>query len=259
MVHTRNGSSYSVQPDGCGQGRGKTKSRSAKSSSRKTHVEDAGVDPHSPRSVPTNLYVRYETGLIHANMFRAEPLSRGSNRNLSMPVQKLVQSSQRRGVGNMPKPLSGGHEILLTHKELSGSGEDHRMLGRLAPIFLQRQSQKDEELVEEQNSFIHRPEGGTGNESSFGDRRPGGIYQLQTSSRSVQRQAERTSEEAERSQEPSRQGQRQSQLAQTYPQGYRIPKLEPSAVDNVFNMDRTPMEFTAKEQKRMNRTFPQKE
>ncbi|MBW0547010.1 hypothetical protein O181_086725 [Austropuccinia psidii MF-1] len=41
-----------------------------------------------------------------------------------------------------------------------------------------------------------------------------------------------------------------------YPQGYRIPKLEPSAVDSVFNMARTLMELTAKEQERMNRTLP---
>ncbi|MBW0593048.1 hypothetical protein O181_132763 [Austropuccinia psidii MF-1] len=33
-----------------------------------------------------------------------------------------------------------------------------------------------------------------------------------------------------------------------YPQGYRIPKLEPSAVESVFNMARTLMKFTAKEQ-----------
>ncbi|MBW0510334.1 hypothetical protein O181_050049 [Austropuccinia psidii MF-1] len=45
----------------------------------------------------------------------------------------------------------------------------------------------------------------------------------------------------------------------TYPQGYRIPKMEPSAMDSVFNMARTLMEFTAKEKKRMNRTFPCKE
>ncbi|MBW0531463.1 hypothetical protein O181_071178 [Austropuccinia psidii MF-1] len=32
-----------------------------------------------------------------------------------------------------------------------------------------------------------------------------------------------------------------------YPQGYRIPKFEPSAVDSVFNMARTLMKFTAKE------------
>ncbi|MBW0501487.1 hypothetical protein O181_041202 [Austropuccinia psidii MF-1] len=40
-----------------------------------------------------------------------------------------------------------------------------------------------------------------------------------------------------------------------YPKGYRIPKLEPSARDSVFNMTRTLMEFTAKEKERMDRTF----
>ncbi|MBW0515453.1 hypothetical protein O181_055168 [Austropuccinia psidii MF-1] len=40
-----------------------------------------------------------------------------------------------------------------------------------------------------------------------------------------------------------------------YPQGYTIPKLEPSALDSVFNMARTLMEFKAKEQEKMNRSF----
>ncbi|MBW0478911.1 hypothetical protein O181_018626 [Austropuccinia psidii MF-1] len=43
-----------------------------------------------------------------------------------------------------------------------------------------------------------------------------------------------------------------------YPQAYRITKLKPSAVDSVFNMAKTLMEFTAKDQERMNRTFPRK-
>ncbi|MBW0585241.1 hypothetical protein O181_124956 [Austropuccinia psidii MF-1] len=43
-----------------------------------------------------------------------------------------------------------------------------------------------------------------------------------------------------------------------YPQGYSIPKLEPSAMDSVFNMGRTLMELTAKEQEMMKRTFPRK-
>ncbi|MBW0586110.1 hypothetical protein O181_125825 [Austropuccinia psidii MF-1] len=43
-----------------------------------------------------------------------------------------------------------------------------------------------------------------------------------------------------------------------YPQGYRIPKLEASSVDSVFNMAKALMEFTAKEQEKMNRTFPHK-
>ncbi|MBW0559505.1 hypothetical protein O181_099220 [Austropuccinia psidii MF-1] len=43
-----------------------------------------------------------------------------------------------------------------------------------------------------------------------------------------------------------------------YPQGYRIPKLEPSALDSFFNMARPLMEFTAKEKERMNTNFPHK-
>ncbi|MBW0541618.1 hypothetical protein O181_081333 [Austropuccinia psidii MF-1] len=40
-----------------------------------------------------------------------------------------------------------------------------------------------------------------------------------------------------------------------YPQGYRIPKLEPSAMDSVSNMARTLMELTDKEKEILNRTF----
>ncbi|MBW0544402.1 hypothetical protein O181_084117 [Austropuccinia psidii MF-1] len=83
----------------------------------------------------------------------------------------------------MPKPLAGGHELLLTHQELSGSGEDHRAHRRVELIVLKRQGQKDKELVEEPKSFICRPEEGILNDPSFG-RRPSSIYQLQTSSRS---------------------------------------------------------------------------
>ncbi|MBW0478505.1 hypothetical protein O181_018220 [Austropuccinia psidii MF-1] len=125
----------------------------------------------------------------------------------------------------MPKPLAGGHELLLTHQELSGSGEDHRTLGRMEPIVIQRKVQKYKELVEKSKSFIHRPEEGTGNDSRFGERSPSGVYRLQTSSRSVQRKAQRTSEESERSQEPSRKGKRQSQLSQTLPTGVQDPQI----------------------------------
>ncbi|MBW0535635.1 hypothetical protein O181_075350 [Austropuccinia psidii MF-1] len=167
-------------------------------------------------SVPTSFDVNSDPELIEDNILRAEPLPSGSHRNISVPIQKLVQSSKIRGVGNMPKPLAGGHELLLTHQELSGSGEDHRTLGRVEPTVFQRQSQNDEELVEEPKSFICRPEEGIGNDPSFG-RRPSGVYQLQTRSRSIQKEAQRTSEEEERSQEPSGQGQRKRKLAQTLP------------------------------------------
>ncbi|MBW0568366.1 hypothetical protein O181_108081 [Austropuccinia psidii MF-1] len=125
----------------------------------------------------------------------------------------------------MPKPLAGGHELLLTHQELSGSGEDHRAVRRVEPSILQGQSQKDKELVEEPKSFIHRPEERVRNDSKLGDRGTSGLYQLQTSSRSVQGQAQGTSEEKEGSQKPLRKGQRQSKLAQTLPTRVQDPQI----------------------------------
>ncbi|MBW0589497.1 hypothetical protein O181_129212 [Austropuccinia psidii MF-1] len=41
-----------------------------------------------------------------------------------------------------------------------------------------------------------------------------------------------------------------------YPQKYRIPKKEKTAMDNVFNMARTLMESKKKEGKRLNQAFP---
>ncbi|MBW0583100.1 hypothetical protein O181_122815 [Austropuccinia psidii MF-1] len=200
-MHTKNGSNYSVQPDGCGQGRGNIKSRSGKHSSIKICLEDSRVSLNSPRYVHTNFDLKSEPELIQGNISRSGPFPRGRHQNISVLVQKMIQRSQGRGVGNIPKPLAGGYELLLTHQELSGSGEDHRNLRRMDPIVLQRNGKKDEELVEEPKYFIHIPEEGVGNDPSFGERRPSGVYKLQTSSKNVQRQAQRTSEETERSQE----------------------------------------------------------
>ncbi|MBW0590546.1 hypothetical protein O181_130261 [Austropuccinia psidii MF-1] len=54
-------------------------------------------------------------------------------------------------------------------------------------------------------------------------------------------------------------GKAKANWLRAYPQGYRIPKLEPSAVESIFNMARSLMEFPAKKQERMNRTFPRKQ
>ncbi|MBW0512933.1 hypothetical protein O181_052648 [Austropuccinia psidii MF-1] len=78
----------------------------------------------------------------------------------------------------MPKTLPGGYELLITHQELYGFGEEHRTLRRMKSIIFQRQGQKDKELVEETKSFIHKPEERAGNDPSFGERRPSSINQL---------------------------------------------------------------------------------
>ncbi|MBW0558134.1 hypothetical protein O181_097849 [Austropuccinia psidii MF-1] len=44
----------------------------------------------------------------------------------------------------------------------------------------------------------------------------------------------------------------------SYPQNYRIPKKEKTAMDNVFNMERTVIKFKNKEEKGLNQSFPKK-
>ncbi|MBW0477748.1 hypothetical protein O181_017463 [Austropuccinia psidii MF-1] len=142
MVHTRSGSNYSVQPDGSGKGRGKTRIRPGRPSSRKKHLEVARVCPSSPRSVTTTFYINSEPELYQGDFLRVEPLPSGINRNMSVPVQKLAQRSQGRGMVNLSKPLAGVHEHLLTNQELSKSEEDHRTIRRMDSLVLKRQSKK---------------------------------------------------------------------------------------------------------------------
>ncbi|MBW0556638.1 hypothetical protein O181_096353 [Austropuccinia psidii MF-1] len=145
-----------------------------------------------------------------------------------MPIQGLVQRSQRGGVGNMLKPLAGRHELLLTNQELSESGEDHRALRRMEPIFLKIQGQKHKGLVVKSKSFIHRPEEGVGNDPSFGERRP----VPSTSSKQAPEMSKYKPNRPQKKQKvpKNHQGKNKGKANwhQPYPQGYRIPKLEPS-------------------------------
>ncbi|MBW0576854.1 hypothetical protein O181_116569 [Austropuccinia psidii MF-1] len=108
MVHTRNQSKYSVKPDGSGKGIGKARAISGNSSSRKTCLEDARVSPHSPRSVPTTVDVNCETELIQGNISRAEQCPSGSNRNISVPVQKGGTEQPRKRSGKYFRAFGRG-------------------------------------------------------------------------------------------------------------------------------------------------------
>ncbi|MBW0520686.1 hypothetical protein O181_060401 [Austropuccinia psidii MF-1] len=175
-----------------------------------------------------------------------------------MQIQKLVQSSQRRGVGNMPKPLAGCHELLLTHQELSGSGEDHRALRRLQPIVLQPQSQKIKNWLKNQPllSIDQKKE----LEMTPALETEGPV--VSTSSKPAPEVSKDKPKGPQKKQKGPKnhqgKGKGKANWHRPNPQGYRFPKLESSAVDSVFNMARTVMEFTAKEKERMNRTFPHK-
>ncbi|MBW0588366.1 hypothetical protein O181_128081 [Austropuccinia psidii MF-1] len=255
MVHTRNGSNYSVQPDGCGQGRGMNKYRSAKYSARKTHLEDSRVAPHSPRSVPTDFDMKSESELTHGIISRSEPFSGGSNRNISMQVQKLVQSSQIIRVGNMTEPLAGSMNSYLHVKSFLGQEKTIELLGGWRPLYCKDKVKKIRNCLKNQSIL-------SVDQKKEMEMTPALETEVPVASTSSKPAPEVSKDKPNGHQKKQRgpknhrgKGKGKANWHRPYPQGYRIPKLEPSAGDSVFNMVRTFMEFTAKEQERMNRAF----
>ncbi|MBW0582462.1 hypothetical protein O181_122177 [Austropuccinia psidii MF-1] len=79
-------------------------------------------------------------------------------------------------------------ESYLRIKSFLGQEKNIELLGGCSPFYF-----KDKELVEEPKSFIHRPEEVVGNDPSFGERRPSGVYQLQKCPKTLTRDLRRNS------------------------------------------------------------------
>ncbi|MBW0582733.1 hypothetical protein O181_122448 [Austropuccinia psidii MF-1] len=158
----------------------------------------------------------------------------------------------------MPKPLAGGHELLLTHQELYGSGEYHGALRRLEPIVSQRQGKKIKNWLKNQ-SILSIDQKKELEMTPALETEPPVVSTSSKTAPEVSKNMFKGPQKKQRGpKNHQRKGKGKANWHRPYPQGYRIPKLEPSAVDSVFNMARTLMEFTAKEQERMNRTFTKK-
>ncbi|MBW0486016.1 hypothetical protein O181_025731 [Austropuccinia psidii MF-1] len=99
-------------------------------------LEKEEVRP-GPRPLPTTFDIYSDPKLIQDNVSMVEPQPSDRYRNISVSVQSFVQRSKGCGVGNIPKLLIEGYELLHLHQEISGSREDHRALRRLKPISLQ--------------------------------------------------------------------------------------------------------------------------
>ncbi|MBW0528433.1 hypothetical protein O181_068148 [Austropuccinia psidii MF-1] len=221
MVHTRNGSSYSVQIDGSGQGRGKAVVIAFKSFSRKTHLDDSRVATHSPSSVPRTFGLSSEPELSQHKFSMVEPLSSCSYRNILVPVQNLVQRSQERGTGNMLTPLEGGYELLLTHQEISGSGEDNRTPRRMESIFFKEKVKKIKNWLKSQIllSIEHQKE----LEMTPALEKEGAV--VSTSSKPASEVSKEKPKGPQKKQRGPRK--RQIQLAQTLPTRVKDPQIEP--------------------------------
>ncbi|MBW0592196.1 hypothetical protein O181_131911 [Austropuccinia psidii MF-1] len=214
---TRRGSQYSIQSDGAGL-RGRIDSSKGK---RKGNIpsgtESTQGSALSQRQVPEMPMIsepELELSISDSNRNKAH--SEGSNRHLHEPVQTVLHSVQRQGLGNVAPNTPRSDELLAHPEKVPQRGGNSEILQWMESTIIQTSNQKDQGVP-------CQKEGGNQGRS------PSSFYQQAAS----QPTSPRREEEQEK-------------------------KLQ-DAMENVFNMARTLMEFKDKEEKKMRQPhFPKK-
>ncbi|MBW0593169.1 hypothetical protein O181_132884 [Austropuccinia psidii MF-1] len=165
-----------------------------------------------------------EPELELSNSNRSKSHSEGSDRHLHEPVQAVLQSVHRQGLGNAASNTPRNDELLAHPQNAPHRGGDSGILQWMESTVVQASNQKDQGVPLQK-------EGGKQGRS------PSSFY--------MQDSSQPTSPRGEEEQE--------KELEETI-----FPKLQ-DAMDNFFNMARTLMEFKDKEEQRMRQPhFPKK-
>ncbi|MBW0565308.1 hypothetical protein O181_105023 [Austropuccinia psidii MF-1] len=193
---------------------------------------------HPPRCVPTSFEIDSKPALIQGNVLRAEPFLSGSHMNISITVQKMVQSSLERGVGNIPKPLEGDMNSFLHINRFLGQENTKELLGGWSPFYC-KDKKKELEMtpaLEEEGPMVSTSSKPASEVSKDNHK---GSQENQTG---LKNNKEKFQEKAH--------------WHIPYPQGYRISKFEPWAMESVLNVAITPLKFRENWEEWMNRTIP---
>ncbi|MBW0563872.1 hypothetical protein O181_103587 [Austropuccinia psidii MF-1] len=165
-----------------------------------------------------------ELELSMSNSNRYKSHSEGSDRHLNEPVQAVLHSVQRQGLGNVASNIPRSDELLAHPQNIPQSGGNSEILQWIESTVIQASNQKDQGVPLQK-------EGGKQGRS------PSSFYQKSSS--------QPTS--------PRREEEQQKKSEETI-----FHKLQDS-MDNVFNMARALMEFKDKEKQRMRQPhFPKK-
>ncbi|MBW0534604.1 hypothetical protein O181_074319 [Austropuccinia psidii MF-1] len=174
-------------------------------------------------------------------MAELPPVPEGNNRNIPVSIQELVYGGKEAGVGPSAKSLDRHNKLISSSEKGHGPRKDKGSPEGLDTHFLQRTSPTDKSLVEKPKHVVRGPEeevGPTKGQQSSGS--SPSLHKGKKTPKSNQKGKQKANPKWKR----------------PYPQKYRIPKTEKTAMDNVFNMARTLMEFKKKEEERMNQSFP---
>ncbi|MBW0519186.1 hypothetical protein O181_058901 [Austropuccinia psidii MF-1] len=214
--------------------------------------------PIPQRSVLTNFDVNSESGLIHDNILRAESLSRGIKIEIyQCQYINWFREAKEEDWRICPSLWQGAMNSYLHIKSFLGQEKHIELLGGWSPLSCKEKSKKIKNWLKNQRILsidqkelemtpALETEGLVASNSSkpapeMSKDKPKGPQKNQKGPKNHQGK-----------------GKGKSNWHRPHPQGYRIPKLKPSAMDSFFNMARTLMEFIAKEEERMNQSFPWK-
>ncbi|MBW0590442.1 hypothetical protein O181_130157 [Austropuccinia psidii MF-1] len=193
-----------------------------------TQMEDTRTPTSSQRlgSTFNTLIESPEAEIVAIPVVRPESFLTGNNRNIPASIQELVYGGKEAGVEEVhgPRKDRGFSECLDTH-------------------VLQRTSPTDKSLVEKQKHVFRGPEEEVGPRKGQHPSGSSPSLHKQNSSPKVPNKGKKT-------QKNNQKGKRKAKPKwnKPYPQNHRVPKKEKTAMDNVFNMARTLMEFKNKDE-----------
>ncbi|MBW0562345.1 hypothetical protein O181_102060 [Austropuccinia psidii MF-1] len=253
MTPTRSGRNYSIQSNGSGPRHSSQKSKRQEFQPRgEAQMEDARAFTSSQRLASTfeTLIESPEADITSISVFRPESFPTCRKRDIPGSVQELVYGRKEEGVGTSSKSLDRQNE-LLSSEELNGPRKYRRTSEGLDTHVLQGTGPTDKTLVEKPKHVVRGPEEEV---SPRKGQQPSGssqsLHKKNSASTSAKQGKEKPKEKSE--------GKGKTKWNKPYPQNYRIPKKEKTAMDNVFNMARTLIEFINKGEERLNQPLPQK-
>ncbi|MBW0581505.1 hypothetical protein O181_121220 [Austropuccinia psidii MF-1] len=228
---TRRGSQYSIQSDGAGL-RGRIDSSKGK---RKGNIpsgtESTQGSALSQRQVPEMPMIsepELELSMSDSNRYKSH--SEGSNRHLHEPVQTVLHSVQRQGLGNVAPNTPRSDELLAHPEKFLKEEEIVRYSNGWNPLSSKPQIKKIKE-------YHAKKKEATKEEAPVAS--------------TSKPQANPLPQEGKKN--------KKKNWRKPYSPSYRIPKIQKDAMDNVFNMARTLLEFKDKEEQRMRQPhFPKK-
>ncbi|MBW0593240.1 hypothetical protein O181_132955 [Austropuccinia psidii MF-1] len=228
---TRRGSQYSIQSDGAvlrgkmypSKGKRKGKIPSGTEYTQGSALSQRQVPEMPPISEP-------ELGLSISNSHMYQLHSEGSDRHLHEPVQAVLHSVQRQGLGDFASNTPRSDELLAHPENVPQRGGNSDILQWMESTIIQTSNQKDQGVPCQKKG---------GNQG----RSPSSFYQ-KAPSQPIPQKGKKN---------------KKKNWRKPYSPIHRIPKIQKDAMNNNLNMARTLMEFKDKEEQRMRQPhFPKK-